>query len=463
MHRAGGDRLLRACDSVSGEQARSLVSIRSMNLRKVFLLIFGLMASIGQGVSAQSVEGELSLEDCLRLAERAPSVVSSAALDLQASLYGVRQTRADLFPQLHVLNSVVYNSPLTDAAPGIQSYVALNGIREYSTLVDARVDLDTSGRMRARLGRARADRDAASARVRIARNVLKHQVTIAYYQSLLAQHLLAVAEATLRESREFETLTRRLSEQGEAARADLVQASADAASREQVVQQARLEVATAHRVLTSFWTSDVDRPVLLVDELEALPAPEDLPSLAPGGTDAPYRSRPELSLWDAEARSARFAAREARAGLFPQTSLVYQWGLDSNQWALHDHGYALFLNLDIPVFDWFKSRDSARQSMLRAESLEHQKEAAERQYSRAYRDAIARVRSYFEQVSVARTQVRLFEESLRLSRLRYEEGEGTALEVVTTQSRLAGARINYLNALGSYWNAKADLEAAQGR
>ena len=55
------------------------------------------------------------------------------------------------------------------------------------------------------------------------------------------------------------------------------------------------------------------------------------------------------------------------------------------------------------------------------------------------------------------------EDDLRLSRIRYEGGEGSALDVVTAQSQLAQARSNHYTALANYLNARADLEVASGQ
>ena len=47
--------------------------------------------------------------------------------------------------------------------------------------------------------------------------------------------------------------------------------------------------------------------------------------------------------------------------------------------------------------------------------------------------------------------------------MRYEGGEGLALDVVAAQNQLAQARTNYYTAVAGYLNAKADLEVATGR
>ena len=40
----------------------------------------------------------------------------------------------------------------------------------------------------------------------------------------------------------------------------------------------------------------------------------------------------------------------------PEASVVFQYGLDANQVRADQRGYAAFVNVNVPVFDWFRSR-----------------------------------------------------------------------------------------------------------
>ncbi len=73
------------------------------------------------------------------------------------------------------------------------------------------------------------------------------------------------------------------------------------------------------------------------------------------------------------------------------------------------------------------------------------------------------MKQFYEQVSQSRSQVSLAEEDLMLSRVRYEGGEGAALDVVVAQNQLAQARSNYFSSITNYFNARLDLEVASGR
>ncbi len=156
-------------------------------------------------------------------------------------------------------------------------------------------------------------------------------------------------------------------------------------------------------------------------------------------------------------------AHRARSALLPQLGVVCQYGLDSYRVNWADRGYAAFLSLNLPVFDWLKAHSAARQARLRAEQAEDERAAAERDFSREYRAALARVRELYRQIAVTESQVQASQESFRLSRLRYEGGEGSALDVVVAQAELTQARTNYYTALCEYLNARADLEVASGR
>jgi len=73
------------------------------------------------------------------------------------------------------------------------------------------------------------------------------------------------------------------------------------------------------------------------------------------------------------------------------------------------------------------------------------------------------VKQLYEQIGLTREQVSLAEEDLKLSRVRYEGGEGSALDVVTAQNQLAQARNNYYTSVANYLNARTDLEVASGK
>jgi OMF family outer membrane factor len=270
--------------------------------------------------------------------------------------------------------------------------------------------------------------------------------------------LNVVSQDALSEAQSFERRARLLFENGEVAQADVIKAGAQLAFLDQTANTARLEADLANHALAAFWTSSVADPLSVPGALDQPVSPPES-ARAP----APYFSRPELERLDAERRGFRAEARRVRAELFPQANVVFQYGIDSLRLRIADRGYAAFVNIGLPVFDWLRTRSQARQFDLRARQVDANRAIAERTFSKDYEDARTRVEQFHRQVSLSRDQVRLSEENLRLARVRYDGGEGLALDVVAAQNQLAQARTNYYTAVANYLNARADLEVASGR
>jgi outer membrane protein len=427
-----------------------------MNRLFRLLLILLLAASLHPALAQTSAQ-PLSLDDCIRLAQSVPSVASVAKQESEIAGLGVKQSQAALLPQSQFDAAYTYNSVLRGGSP-LQSFIALNGVREYQFILTASQEIDFSGRLRADVARARAEREAAGASVTITQRDLKRAVTAAYYRLLLTRHLEAALRDSVAEAESFEKRTKLLLEQGESAQADLVKASAGAAFLRQAHNAAQLDAQTANYELAAFWTKDVTIPLNLVDAFEPPPAAESEASIA-----GSFLARPEFSLLDAQRRGFLQESRRIRAQLYPQASVSFQYGLDSNVIRARDRGYAFFVNLNVPIFDWMKTLNASRQFRVRAEQTENSRAIAERIFSREYESTRARVKLLFEQIGIAVAQVKLAEEDVRLSRIRFEGGEGSALDVVTAQSQLAQARGNYFTAIANYLNARADREVAAGR
>lgn len=407
----------------------------------------------------QPAPSQLTLEDCVRLAQAAPSPVRVARQQVDTAQYGVKQARANFLPPVSAASSYTYNSPLPYDR-GTFSFVALNGIREYTTVGTAIEELDTSGRLRAILDRARADRELANANLALSERDLKHAVAASYYNVLLARRLVEAARANLSEARAFEDRVRRLVGDGEASQADLVKASSQVAFLEQTQQALELDARLANHDLASFWTTDVDTLLPLADVLDQPPPVPETPSPA---TPAPFLRRPEFRLFDAQRTGLQADARRARADLLPQVSLVFQYGIDSNRFSFSSRGYAGFVHLNVPVFDWFRARSASQQFQVQAEQVDTNRQIAERVFSKEYQDALARVQLIYAQIAQTDAQVKLAEDNLRLSRVRYEGGEGPALDVVVAQGQVVQARTNYYTVRASYFIAQADLEVARGQ
>lgn len=407
---------------------------------------------------AQQVDVVLTLSDCLRKAMAAPSSVSLARLDLQVAARDRVIARAGLLPQAAATLGSIYTSPSL-VNPETFAFIPANAIREYIGLGRIFQEIDTSGRIRAELARARANQQAAQANAGIAERDLKRAVSFAYYRLLLTRRLTETLRSSLVESEAFERRAKLLFESGETARADVVKASAQVAGLRQTLTSAQLAATLANQDLAAYWTADVDQFLPVQDVFDQqLAAPDAAQDESRG-----YLRRFEFSLLDAQRSGFQADARRARSVLLPQLSLSFNYGLDSFRVDWRLRGYSAVGTLNVPIFDWFRGLNTSRQFSARAEQVSETRAITERRLSQEYRGALARVRQFYEQVLQSRQQVALAEEDFKLSRVRYEGGEGAALDVVVAQAQLVQARSSYYTSIANYLSARLDLEVASGQ
>ena len=392
----------------------------------------------------------LTLADCVRLANAAPNAVTVARQEARIATLGLTVARSTFLPHAGLTGGAIYNSP----RPAGQAFVSFNGSREYITQAGMGIELDTSGRLRAAYARAKVDRDAAEVGIRISERDLRRAVTIAFYRVLVARKLADSAQASLSEAESFEVRVKALFGGGEAAQADVIKASAQLAVFDQLRRSAQLDARLANQELASFWTPDVDVALDLEDSLTPVAA-------SPTETGA-FLRRPEFRIFDLQKRGFALDAKRERAALLPQVLIGFQYGIDASRYSWQERGSAVVASLNVPIFDWFRARSLSQQFTTRTLQVESTRQLSERVFSREYESAKARIASVAEQLKIAETQVKLFEENLKLSRVRYEGGEGPALDAVLAQTQLQQARTNYFNTLFLYANAQADLEVAAG-
>jgi outer membrane protein TolC len=276
---------------------------------------------------------------------------------------------------------------------------------------------------------------------------------------LLSRRLVEAIRSSFAESQNFERRVKALSEGGEAARADVVKASTQVAILRQTLTSAELAATLANQDLAAYWTADVDPLLNIEDVFDQAGSELHLVQDAPGQ----FTRRLEFSLLDAQKSGFQADAKRTKALLRPQVSLNFNYGLDSFRVDWQHRGYSAVASVNFPIFDWFRTLNTARQFTTKAQQITETRSVAERRYSQEYSAALARVGRLREQIAQAKEQVTLAEEDFKLSTLRYEGGEGAAVDVVVAQNQLVQGRSSYYLSISNYLSAKLDLEVAAGR
>ena len=116
----------------------------------------------------------------------------------------------------------------------------------------------------------------------------------------------------------------------------------------------------------------------------------------------------------------------------------------------------------VPIWNWGATRSKIRQSEYRLQQARYDLSLAQRTLMGNLNAFYVEANTALMQVDSLRRSVDLAAESLRLTRLRYQAGEATVLEVVDAQTTLVQARNALADGLIRYRAAIANLQTLTG-
>jgi len=412
----------------------------------------------------------VTLDDAIRLAEANEPTFAAALAEGRATQLERTDARAGLLPSVVYHNQYLFTQSNQSSAVTTQGgyteslpvFIANNAVHEYYSQASVTENLGLAQLTAVRLADANAAR--AAAELEVARRGLVQTVVGLYFSSGAANQKIAIAQRALDEADNFLDITTKREAAREAAHADVIKARLSVEQRQRDLDDAKLAAAKAR----------LELGVLLYAD------PSTAYTLAPAGNPAPLPDRssidaaakknnPEIRSALAGLQVSQAQTGQARAALLPDLSLNYTYGIDAPELAkrgpdgARNLGYSAGATLDIPIWDWFTTERKVKEANIRAQ-------AAKATLTNAQRKLVADLAEFYDEADVARRELASLDasvtdarESLRLTRLRYVNGEGTVLEVVDAEDTLISTENAQAEGIVRYQTALAQLETLTGR
>jgi outer membrane protein TolC len=371
------------------------------------------------------------------------------------------QARAAFFPTVSALSEYIYTQP-NGTEPGV--FISNDGPHVYNDQAVVHAEL-FSATTRAEYRRARAAEAVAQAKRDIAARGLYATVVLNYYALVTTQRRLENAAKSVDEAQRFLDITQKQESGGEVSRADVIKAQLQFRQRQRELMDSRTGTEKAKLALGVLLFADPAQQFSVVDDLQAdtaLPSLEEIRAEAVAGN-------PEIRAAEAGHDQAAFGVKAARAAYLPSLSFDYFYGINANVFGIRgpddrqNLGSVVQGTLHVPVWNWGATRSKVRQAELQQRQAEIDLNYAKRQLQKDVNDFYLEAQAARAQLDSLRGSVDLATESLRLTVLRYQDGEASALEVVDAQSTLAQARNSHDDGLARYRLALAGLQTLTGR
>ena len=402
----------------------------------------------------------LTLQGALNTARAYSQQFQAAVIAALSAHEDLVQARAALLPTLTYFNQYIYTQG-NGTPSGV--FVANDGVHVYNSQANLHGELFSVTNL-ATYRRAMFAQAATQAKQEIAQRGLVATIVGAYYGVVAAQRHLTNAEKSLGEAQQFLDITQKQERGGEAAHADVVKAELNVEQRKRDLQDAQLNLEKARLSLGVMLFPNLEQQFTVEDDLTTTP---ELPTLPQVQSEAMSRS-PDVRAATASLKAANYGITAARGAYYPSLVFDYWYGIDANVFAVRgpedrkNLGSVAQGTVNIPVWNWGATRSRVRQAELQQRQAQADLMFAQRTLESNISSFYLEAQTALAQLTSLRHSAVLAAESLRLTILRYQAGEATALEVSDAQTTLAAARNAYDDGLTRYRVALAGLQTLTG-
>lgn len=480
-------------------------------MKRLYLLTLILAAAFHADAQSNNGGQAFTLEQCISYALENSINIKNAALDERIAKARVKETRGIGLPQINASASAQHNRdlprffgekqtvygfagkdangdpiPYDQFLPGLadDDVIAGQNFFQLQNAGNANIGLTQilfNGSYLVGLQAANAYRDLAVKQSNQTKEQIVQQVSKAYYGVLINKDRLSLFESNISRVESLLKTTQAMNENGfvEAIDVDRLKVTLNNLNAEKS-KFANLQILSLH-LLKFQMGYPMNENLEVTGDIASLSVDENV--LQSYTADFDYGKRSDFQLLQANQRLQSLNLKNKHAASLP--SLVafanYGWATQSGTFGGlfktetnlgevvgvgPDKWYpvsSLGLSLSVPIFSGLQRTYQIQQAKLELLKVENNFTALKsgidmevKQSAIAYLNAITSLKSQNENRQLA-------ENVARVTRIKYEEGVGSNLEVVEAESSLREAQINYYSALYDALVAKVDLDKAYGK
>lgn len=304
-------------------------------------------------------------------------------------------------------------------------------------------------------------RDAKRLETGRVKNLAAIEFVLSYFNLLEAEKMLLVS---LKEVERLEGHLRdagSLYEEGMITKNDLLQAEVRLSDARQRMLTARY----VREISESRLNNVLARPLKEKVQIEEVPLDASVVDEADLeiAWKAAESQRLELQVLDRLLKSLEWEEKAKRAEYFPKFYFRGGYEYAENRYQVHEGNWTAVLGMDLTLFSGGSTRAEAMKLGAAKMKIRRQREKLLEEIRLEVERAFLEVMTARRKSAVAAAAVAQAEENLRINRVRYEEGTGTATEVLDAISLLTVAETNHYRARYELQKAGAAVVYATGK
>lgn len=470
-------------------------------MRRIYLIILATMVSpvfaVAQGESQAPTSQTFTLEQCIQYALENSANIKNATLDEQIAKARVKETRGIGLPQIDGNVSLQHNIELQrffNQAFVVEQFMGQEIDTDPSDVVAASSPFQLksagiaalnasqilfNGSYLVGLRAANAYKDLAVKTSAQTREELISQVTKAYYTVLVNTERMKLFDNNIARVDSLLNTTRALNQNGFAENIDVDRIKVTLNN----LKTEREKFSNLQVLSLELLKFQMNFP--MAGQLTVTGALNDIviPENAAEPEDWDYTQRSDYQVLLANKRLQELNVKNMYAaglpslvavgtygystqsanvsGLFKtETQASLPEGLGPDKWYSYSN---VGLTLSVPLFSGLQRSYRVQQAKLNLQKLQNSTTQLESSIDLQVKQAAATYDNSLKTLVSQKENMQLADNVARVTKIKYEQGVGSNIEVIDAESSLKEAQINYYNALYDALIAKVDLDKAYGK
>lgn len=416
-----------------------------------------------QQTSQPHISGQLSIEDCLKLALANNKGLQRTLEEKQIARGEELKSYSAILPTVGLTADYKRLDMVSSMTIPSGPKITMGDVDNYTAGLRVTQPIYAGGAIMAKLQAGRLFSLLTDQTVRAAVQDLTYAASHAYYDVLLNQHLLQISADAVRSAQAHLDSVKQKRQGGVASDFDVLRAEVELSNFQAELIRNKNAINVAKAGLLKVMGVSQDSDVTLSNELvyATLKVPME------EAVETAYRNRPDLFGREFDIKYQKELLKTVQSRYWPIISGYYDqtWSKpDPHNRMLIEWGNAWDVGVmaTLPIFDGFAREGDVIQQKARLKQAQINLVDAEETALFELTKAQLSIEDAEEFVDSQRLNLTRAQEGLRLAEVGYREGTNTQVEMIDAQAALTTARANYYQAIYSHTTAKLDLQKAMG-
>ena len=454
--------------------------MKFINTRKIGLIwLLALLGTAGP-LLAQNKQ-EFSLNEAIKFAVDNNINVKNTGLDALSAEGRIQELRGVALPQVTAsgqftdnliiqrvfLPAVFFDPKATADAPAVPVQF---GVSYSSGLTGTLNQLLFDASYRLGLKAAETYRQLAQKNITASKITVAEQVAKAYYGVLVNEQQIKLLDLNIARVDTLFRNTQALNKQGFAEKIDVSRLEVQVNNLKAERQNVKNLVDLSYYLLKFQMGLGINDDITLTEQIQDIDLDAVERANMQASSEFDYTQRIEFATLQSQIQLADLDVQNIAKQYYPRVSAFANYGYNTGRNKFKDvftspwfNSSVIGLNVSVPIFDGFQKKYQSQQKRFTLQKAQNNSQLLKNSIDLQIKQTNITLGNSVQTLRTQKRNVELAQEVARVTKIKYQSGVGSNIEVLDAENSFRQAQTNYFTSLYNFLQTKVDADKANGK